>query len=77
VYLTAEQVARKLGVPRSLVYAAMRSGRLTAVRIGCRGPGTRRTSGYDVSPWLETLKVSERPPDDEGRDEAAFARHLP
>jgi excisionase family DNA binding protein len=34
--LTAEEVAAILGVPRSLVYALVRSGEMPAVRIGQR-----------------------------------------
>ena len=65
VLLTAEQVAERLGVSRSLIYGALRSGALPGYRIGCRGRGTWRVEAYQVEAWLQTLKASERPPDDD------------
>ena len=51
----------KLGVSRSLLYKALADGKLAGYRIGCRGWGCWRVSEYDLTQWLETFKVSERP----------------
>lgn len=64
--LTAEQCAERLGVSRSLIYKALADKKLVGYRIGCRGKGCWRVSEYDLMQWLETLRVSEKPPDDDG-----------
>ena len=50
---TPPQVVKLTGAPRDLVYGALRSGELRAVR---RGRGNRRMmSGQAVMEWIEGL----------------------
>jgi excisionase family DNA binding protein len=53
--LTAEQVARVLGVPRSWVYEQSRAGRIPTVRLG----RYRRYRREAIEAWLEELEAEQ------------------
>jgi excisionase family DNA binding protein len=52
VLLTADDVAERLGVPRSWVYRAAREGDLPSVRCG----RYRRFDEADVASWIDRRK---------------------
>lgn len=61
--LRPAEVAARLGVSRTWVYEAAKSGRLPCVRIG--GPeGPLRFVAEDITRWLDEARSSWRP----GRD---------
>jgi excisionase family DNA binding protein len=54
--LTADQVARILGVPRSWVYEQSRNGRIPTVTLG----RYRRYRPESIAAWVEQLESRER-----------------
>ena len=52
VLLTADDVAKRLGVPRSCVYGAAREGDLPSVRCG----RYRRFDAADIASWIDRRK---------------------
>lgn len=51
--LTAEQVARMLGVPKTWVYEQSRKGRIPTVTLG----RYRRYRAEAITQWVETLEA--------------------
>jgi excisionase family DNA binding protein len=51
--LTADQVARMLGVPKSWVYEQSRKGRIPTVTLG----RYRRYRAEAITRWIETLEA--------------------
>lgn len=65
MYLTAKELARRLGVSRSLIYALAGSGAIPYVRIGKPGRrGVLRFRPEDVDGFVERMKAkpAEEPP---------------
>lgn len=68
--LRPSEVARRLSVSRTWLYAAARDGRIPSVRIG--GPcGPLRFVPQDIEDWIETARAGWRP----GDSRAATLRH--
>lgn len=58
--LTPAQVAQRLAVSRSWVYAAAADGRLPSIRLG-GGNGPLRFLAEDVEAWIERARQGWRP----------------
>jgi excisionase family DNA binding protein len=54
--LTADQVAQKLGVPKTWVYEQSRRGRIPTVTLG----RYRRYRAEAIARWVEALEAGER-----------------
>lgn len=54
-YLTVRQVAERLGVSRSVIYACIAAGRLPHIRVGL-GRGTIRVKEGDVDEFEKAMK---------------------
>jgi excisionase family DNA binding protein len=69
--LKPTEVARRLGVSRTWLYAAAKDGRIPSVRIG--GPdGPLRFVPEDLDAWLDETRAAWRP----GETSAATLRRL-
>lgn len=53
--LTAEEVARKLGVPKTWVYAQSRQGRIPTITLG----RYRRYRAEAIESWVRQLEAGE------------------
>lgn len=64
--LTPKQCAERIGVSQSLIYAALHAGKLKAFRVGVRGRGKWLVMPDDFDAWLQSMKVSQAVPVDDG-----------
>ena len=60
--LSVKEAARRATVSQSLIYALLKTGRLPAVRLGCRGRGVWRIEESDIDSYVESCKVGASSP---------------
>jgi excisionase family DNA binding protein len=63
--LTPAECAERANVSLSLIYAVLKSGRLKAMRIGCRGRGCWRIDPDDFENWKQSCRLEEMPQEDD------------
>lgn len=57
--LTPMECAEKANVSLSLIYAVLKSGRLKAMRIGCRGKGKWLVDHDDFENWKQSCRLED------------------